>query len=86
MIAYPEGREMRIACGAALFNLQLPLRSYAIRPIVTILPDRARLGLLAVVRHGGTKQQTPEQEDLLRAVSLWRTNRRSRTTPSTRPP
>jgi nitroreductase len=74
-VADPDGREMRMACGAALFNLQLALRGHAIRPIVTILPDRLQPGLLAVVRHGGTKQQTPEQRELLRAVSLWRTNR-----------
>ncbi|HEY0815833.1 MAG TPA: nitroreductase [Pseudonocardia sp.] len=74
-VADPDGREMRMACGAALFNLQLALRGHAIRPIVTIFPDRGRPRLLAVVRHGGTKHQTPEQGDLLRAVPLWRTNR-----------
>jgi hypothetical protein len=74
-VADRDGREMRMACGAALFNLQLALRAHAIRPIVTILPDRGRPGLLAVVRHGGTKQPTPEQSELLRAVWLRRTNR-----------
>jgi nitroreductase len=74
-VADPHGREMRMACGAALFNLQLALRAHAIRPIVTILPDRARPGLVAVVRHGGTKQPAPEHQELLRAASLWPTNR-----------
>jgi Nitroreductase family len=75
VVADPDGRELRIACGAALFNLQLALHGHGIRPIVTILPDRDRPGLLAVVRHGGTKDPTPEQRDLLRAVALRRTNR-----------
>ena len=74
-VADPDGCAMRIGCGAALFNLQLALHGHDIRPIVTILPDRARRDLLAVVRHGGTKQQTPEQRDLLRAVPLRRTDR-----------
>ena len=75
VVADPDDRELRIACGAALFNLQLALHGHGIRPIVTILPDRARPGLLAVVRHGGTKDPTPEQQDLLRAVASRRTNR-----------
>ncbi|MCW2722073.1 MAG: nitroreductase [Pseudonocardia sp.] len=75
VVADPDGREMRIGCGAALFNLQLALHGHDIRPIVTILPDRARRDLLAVIRHGGTKEPTPEQRDLLRAVPLRRTNR-----------
>ena len=73
VVADPDGRELRIACGAALFNLQLALHGHGIRPIVTILPDRARPGLLAAVRHGGTKDPTPEQQDLLRAVASRRT-------------
>lgn len=75
VVADPDGREMRIGCGAALFNLQLALAVQGIRPIVTILPDRERRDLLAVIRHGGRKQPTPEQRDLLRAVSLRRTDR-----------
>lgn len=71
----PEDRELRIACGAALFNLRMALHGHRIRPLVTLLPDPSRPHLLAVVRHGGTKIATPEQEQLLRAVPLRRTNR-----------
>ena len=74
-IADPDGRELRMACGAALFNLRLGLHGHGVRPIVTILPDRDRPDLLAVVRHGGSKRPTPEQDQLLRAVPAWRTNR-----------
>jgi hypothetical protein len=73
--ADPDDRELRMACGAALFNLRLALHGQGIRPIVTVLPAGARPGLLAVVRHGGPKAATPEQLRLLRAVPLRRTNR-----------
>lgn len=73
--ADPDGREQRMACGAALLNLRLALHSHGIRPTVTLLPERDRPDLLAVIRHGGAKDPTPEQTRLLRAVSAWRTNR-----------
>ncbi|GAA2558688.1 nitroreductase family protein [Pseudonocardia hydrocarbonoxydans] len=71
----PDDRELRIACGAALFNLRLALHGLGIRPVVTILPNRRRPTLLAVVRASGRKPATPEQQRLLRAVPLRRTNR-----------
>lgn len=73
--ADPDDRELRIACGAALFNLRLALNGLGRQPIVTILPDLQRPTLLAVVRVGGRKAATPEQQRLLRAVPLRRTNR-----------
>jgi nitroreductase len=74
-VADPDDRELRIACGAALFNLRLALHGLGIRPLVTILPDRDRPTLLAVVRAGGRKTPTPDQWRLLRAVPHRRTNR-----------
>jgi hypothetical protein len=74
-VADPDDRELRIACGAALFNLRLALHGLGIRPLVTILPDRNRPTLLAIVRAGGHRLATPEQQRLLRAVPLRRTNR-----------
>lgn len=71
----PSGREMRIACGAALFNLRLALHGLDIRPTVTILPDPGRPTLIATIRHGGHKLATPAQRELLRAVPRRRTNR-----------
>jgi nitroreductase len=73
--ADPDDRELRIGCGAALFNLRLALHAHSIRPLVTLLPDRRRPQLLATVRHGGRKPATPEQLRLLRAVPRRRTNR-----------
>lgn len=74
-VADPDGREQRMACGAALLNLRLALHGHRIRPIVTLLPDRDHPDLIAIIRHGGTKEPTPEQTQLLRAVPAWRTNR-----------
>ena len=71
----PDDREQRIACGAALFTLRLALQGHGIRPIVTLFPEPDRPGFVAAVRHGGTRPATPEQERLLRAVPLRRTNR-----------
>jgi hypothetical protein len=74
-VADPHDRELRIGCGAALFNLRLALHGLGIRPLVTILPNRSRPGLLAVIRAGGHKPANPDQQQLLRAVPLRRTNR-----------
>jgi hypothetical protein len=63
-------------CGTALFNLRLALHGYQIRPTVTFLPDRSRPDLLAVIRHGGTKEPTPEQTRLLLAIPAQRDDRR----------
>ena len=46
----PVGREMLISCGAALFGLRLAVRSLGYLPVVELLPDPARLRLLAQVR------------------------------------
>jgi Nitroreductase family len=75
-VADPAGREQRMACGAALFNLRLALHGHQIRPTVTFFPDRSRPGLLAVIRHGGTKEPTPEQKRLLLAIPAQRFDRR----------
>ncbi|MUN42517.1 Acg family FMN-binding oxidoreductase [Actinomadura litoris] len=48
-VADPEGREMLVSCGAALFNLRLGLRAQGLEPQVTLLPDPDRPHLLADV-------------------------------------
>lgn len=71
-----SGRELRLACGAALFNLRLGLLGLGVRPLVTALPDRSDPELIAVIRNGGRRAATPEQRRLLAAVPKRRTNRR----------
>lgn len=71
----PEGREARIGCAAALFNLRLALIGHGVQPSVTLLPA-GRDGALAVVHRTGHTSETPELSELRRAVPRRRTNRR----------
>jgi hypothetical protein len=48
-VADPDGREMLIGCGAALYNLWLSLRACGYEPVVRLLPDPERPHLLAEV-------------------------------------
>jgi hypothetical protein len=75
LVADPEDRELRLACGAALFNLRLALHGHGVRPDVARFPDRSRPGLVAEVRHGGAVAINPELARLLAAVPRRHTNR-----------
>jgi hypothetical protein len=48
-VADPDGREMMISCGAALFNVRLALRSLGYVPQTSVLPDPSRPTLVARV-------------------------------------
>jgi len=48
-VADPDGREMMISCGAALFNVQLALRSLGYIPETRVLPDPGQPALVAQV-------------------------------------
>ncbi|GAB2673654.1 hypothetical protein GCM10027271_38060 [Saccharopolyspora gloriosae] len=72
----PQDRELRIGCGAALFNLRLALEHVGLRPLVTLLPRGHEPTLLAEVRRGGSLRVGTEQSELLRAITTRRTNRR----------
>jgi Nitroreductase family len=73
--ADPSGREQRLACGAALYNLRLALQGCGVRPLVTLQSDPDQPDLLACVRYGGRKAPTPAQLRLLAAVPKRHTNR-----------
>ncbi|MET8764267.1 nitroreductase family protein [Lentzea sp. NPDC004782] len=72
----PEDRELRLSCGAALYNLRLALQDLGVRPLVTVLPGQDAPGALAVVRRGGTLKIDDEHRALLKAVPHRRTNRK----------
>lgn len=74
-VADPDGRESRIGCGAALFNLRLALSGHGVTPIVTVLP-RGGEGPLAVIQGGGRAASSPGNAELERAIAHRRTNRR----------
>ena len=70
----PEDRELRIACGAALFNLRLAVHANGVTPVVTIEPGDLPEAL-AVVRRGPVTVQSRDDAALHQAIKQRRTNR-----------
>jgi hypothetical protein len=71
----PSGREMLISCGAALFGLRLAIRSLGYQPLVDLLPDPARLRLLARVRVSPGTPLTDTERRMLEAMPHRHTHR-----------
>jgi hypothetical protein len=71
----PAGREMLISCGAALFGLRLAIRSLGYRPLVELLPDPARLRLLARVRLAEGEPLSNTERRMLEAMPHRHTHR-----------
>lgn len=72
----PGDSELRLGCGAALFNLRLALEHYGVRPWVSLTPYSEDPTILAAVRHAGSVRPQTEQTELYRAITDRRTNRR----------
>ncbi len=72
----PEGRQARLACGAALFNVRLALAHCGIRARVTVRPE-GNAGPLALVEYDGDMSLSVHQADLERAIP----HRRNQPTP-----
>ena len=75
----PDGREMLISCGAALYGLRLGIRSLGRTPEVELLPDMAAAGPrpLARVRLGPAAPVTAAERQMLKAVPHRHTHRGS---------
>lgn len=73
--ADPEGREQRLAIGAAVFNARLTLLRHGVRPLVTLCP-RQYPGVDAVITHGGVGTLLASEEPLARAILERHTNRK----------
>ncbi len=71
----PDGRELVIACGAALQNLRLAAAHFGYATSLEILQGHRRDGLLARVRLEERRASTPEAEELFQAIPRRRTNR-----------
>jgi nitroreductase len=71
----PSGRELLISCGAALFGLRLAVRSLGYQPLVDLLPEPARLRLLARVRLGAAVPMTRAERRMLEAMPHRHTHR-----------
>jgi hypothetical protein len=70
----PDGREMFISCGAALYGLRLAVRSLGYLPEVEVLPGPGR-GRLARVRLGLAVPMTAAERKMLGAVPHRHTHR-----------
>jgi hypothetical protein len=74
-VADPDGREMIISCGAALFTARLALRSLGFVPEADVLPDPGRPLLVARVSWPRRAARTEFEQRLFGQVRQRRTHR-----------
>src|SRR5215467_10046767 len=74
-VADPDGREMMISCGAALFTARLALRSLGCLPETEVLPDPGQPLLVARVNWGRRAARTEFEQRLFGQVRQRRTHR-----------
>jgi hypothetical protein len=74
-LADPDGREMLISCGAALFTARLALRSLGCLPETQVLPDPGQPLLVARVNWGARAARTGFEQRLFGQVRQRRTHR-----------
>jgi nitroreductase len=74
-VADPEGREMMISCGAALFTARLALRSLDYVPETSVLPDPAQPLLVARLNWPQRATRTEFEQRLFGQVRQRRTHR-----------
>jgi len=74
-VADPQGREMMISCGAALFTTRLALRFLGYVPEVTILPDPDRPMLIARISWQEQVAAADYERELYHQVASRRTHR-----------
>ncbi|MBC6445812.1 Acg family FMN-binding oxidoreductase [Actinokineospora xionganensis] len=75
-VADPDGREARLACGAAVFNIRLALNGIGRAAVTHLLPDPHRPDLLASVRVAGNRVVIPSERMLAEMIPRRHTNRR----------
>jgi hypothetical protein len=71
----PDGRELYMACGAAVVNLRLAAAHFGHATTTEIVAGHRRDGLVARVRLEERRSSTSELEALFRAIPRRRTNR-----------
>lgn len=74
-VSDPDGRELTISCGAALFFLRVAVRRFGHMDRVHLFPDPARPDLLALVSRGDEVRASREVLTLFRAIRERRTHR-----------
>ena len=75
LLADPDGREMLISCGAALYGLRLAVRSLGYLPVVDVLPEPGSTRLLARVTPGVAAPVTAGEREMLKALPHRHTHR-----------
>jgi nitroreductase len=71
----PDGRELIMSCGAALFNLRIALRHFGYVGAVSTFPCPGVWDLLACVGLGNQWEATAEEHSLFKAIQKRHTNR-----------
>ncbi|WP_308170131.1 Acg family FMN-binding oxidoreductase [Acrocarpospora catenulata] len=71
----PEGRQLLLSCGAALFNMRTAVRAMGHVPVVRVLPDPDRPALLATVRIGAAEPVEERVEAIRAEIPRRRTHR-----------
>ena len=71
----PDGRELVMACGAAIQNLRVAATHFGFATSLEVVPGVRRDGLLARVRLEERCASRPEIEELFQAIPRRRTNR-----------
>jgi nitroreductase len=74
-VADPDGREMLISCGAALFTARVALRYLGIVPSVRVLPEPDLRALVAKIGWTDTAVTTESERELFASISRRRTHR-----------
>ena len=75
IVADPDGREMMISCGAALFTARLALRSLGYLPRAAVLPDPGQPLLVARLSWQQQAARTEFEQQLFGQVRQRRTHR-----------
>lgn len=73
VVADPEGRELAISIGAAVYILRLGMKAHGMRPLVDYKPDHSKPDLLARVTCQGVTDIDGESQSLFDEVGLRQT-------------
>lgn len=74
-VADPDGRELIISCGAALFNLRIALHHFGYTGKIKTFPDPTNPDLLACIELGHSSGETTDGKLLFQAIKKRHTNR-----------
>jgi nitroreductase len=73
-VADPDGREMLISCGAALFTARVALRHLGLVPSVRVLPEPDLRALVAKINWTAAVPAAGYEDDLFAAITRRRTH------------